>query len=173
GRGVDIDKSWRGARRADGGDSRHGRVRHSDHFVAWADAKRFQGEEDGIRAAVDADTEIEAAVAGEFRLEPCDVRAQDQPSRAEDSVDGCQDLVPLRLVLSTVVPEVDVFHGATAAVRSPSAVLASARRSDVSCFQSCRSIRSITSLMKRANESALGPSIRSDSWPRCTVRRLL
>src|SRR3954471_10422258 len=97
--GVDVDESRGGAGRNNRRDGWNGRVGYRDDLVAGADADRFESEEEGIGATVDANPVLDADELSELLLERFDPLAQDQPSRSKNVLDSGHDLIVLRLVL--------------------------------------------------------------------------
>jgi len=72
-----------------GGEEREAR---DDHPVAWTNAQRPQGEEQGVGAAGYADRVLDTAVRRHFSLEGLYFRPQDEPPRLDDPLNGGVDV---------------------------------------------------------------------------------
>ena len=87
------------------------RERRADDLVALADAERIEGDHECVGAVGDADRLSDAEVVGGLAFESVDFRAEDEPSRLEDSCECLLQLGDQRRVLRLDVNVRNRRHG--------------------------------------------------------------
>ena len=89
---IDIDKYRCGTAKSNGSRGGYGGVGNRDHFIAWTDIKRFEGEQQRIRSRGDADGMRRLAISGKFLFELTHFLAKDVPAGGKDVGYGRVDL---------------------------------------------------------------------------------